>query len=117
LLSHHYRSSWEYTDEEMEASAAHAQRLADAARGPAGGAAGADDISQRAIAEFTAALENDLDTPGALRVLDELARQADAPGAAQTLRELAGVLGLTLGLTDTPAAAAPVQCGEPATPA
>jgi len=116
LLSHHYRSSWEYTDEEMEASAARAQRLADAARGPAGGA-GPNDVSQRALAAFTAALENDLDTPGALRVLDELARQADAPGAAQTLRELAGVLGLTLGLTDTPAAAAPMQCGEPATPA
>ncbi len=116
LLSHHYRSSWEYTDEEMEASAARAQRLADAARGPAEGAAGSDDVSRRAIAAFTAALENDLDTPGALRVLDELARQADAPRAAQTLRELAGVLGLTLGMTDTPAAA-PGQCGEPATPA
>jgi L-cysteine:1D-myo-inositol 2-amino-2-deoxy-alpha-D-glucopyranoside ligase len=123
LLSHHYRSSWEYSDEEMEASAARAQRLADAAHEQEReGGTGADDVSQRAIAQFTAALENDLDTPAALRVLDELARHADAPGAVKTLRELAGVLGLTLGLTDLPVLATPVQCaaatcGEPATPA
>jgi cysteinyl-tRNA synthetase len=119
LLSHHYRESWEYTDEEMRASADHARRLADAARGRAGEAgADEDEISRRAVAEFTAALEDDLDTPRALRVLDELARQAEtsvetSPAAARALRELAGVLGLTLGATD--AAAAPELSGGQAT--
>jgi cysteinyl-tRNA synthetase len=98
LLSHHYRESWEYSEAAMEASARRAQRLAEAANGPSGD--GPDDVARRAVAEFTAALENDLNTPRALKVLDELAvHTAESAAATATLRELGGVLGLTFGRT------------------
>ncbi len=119
LLSHHYRESWEYTDEQMAASAERARRLATAGCGPTGGAhetARPDEDARQATAEFTAALENDLDTPRALAVLDALAgHAATSTGASETLRELAGVLGLTLGCADTPATA--TAHGGQATPA
>jgi L-cysteine:1D-myo-inositol 2-amino-2-deoxy-alpha-D-glucopyranoside ligase len=113
ILSHHYRESWDYTDEEMVASAARAERLATAARGPseAGpiGQHDADDTAARQAADaFSAALENDLETPRALVVLEELAgRAATSASAACMLRRLAGVLGLTLDPAGTVTATEP----------
>jgi L-cysteine:1D-myo-inositol 2-amino-2-deoxy-alpha-D-glucopyranoside ligase len=108
LLSHHYHEAWEYTEAEMEASAVRAKRLADAAHPHDTGAAPTsapgttlDEVSRRAIAQFTEALENDLNTPRALRVIEELALHAESSAtAALTLCELGGVLGLALGKTD-----------------
>ena len=62
LLAHHYRGDWEWhTGEDMPAAAA---RLALWSSAPAGdGSAG--------LAAVRAALDDDLDTPGALRALDE----------------------------------------------
>jgi L-cysteine:1D-myo-inositol 2-amino-2-deoxy-alpha-D-glucopyranoside ligase len=65
LLAHHYRADWDWrTGEDMPAAAA---RLALWASAPDGdGAAGLDAVR--------AALDDDLDTPGALAALDEEAK-------------------------------------------
>jgi L-cysteine:1D-myo-inositol 2-amino-2-deoxy-alpha-D-glucopyranoside ligase len=63
LLAHHYRHDWEWrTDEDMPAAAA---RLAlwRSADGAGDGSAG--------LAAVRAALDDDLDTPAALRALDD----------------------------------------------
>ncbi|HEY7094672.1 MAG TPA: class I tRNA ligase family protein, partial [Ktedonobacterales bacterium] len=96
LLSHHYRTSWEYSEREMREKAIFTERLrlgnlADAAEDT-------DEIAAKAEQEFIAAMEDDLDTPRALDVLARLARYAQESGssAAQVaLRRLAGILGLT----------------------
>ena len=84
LLSHHYRSTWSFTDAELEDAAAGIKRWQDVA----GGAGERPDLAEA----FEAALSDDLDTPRAIAVLDEA---ADA-GAGRTLRELADVLGFEL---------------------
>jgi cysteinyl-tRNA synthetase len=82
LLSHHYRRVFEWSAAELEAAASLAERLALAAREP-------DHGGEAARAAFRAALEDDLNTPRAVEVLEST--------AGATLRELGGVLGLTLG--------------------
>jgi L-cysteine:1D-myo-inositol 2-amino-2-deoxy-alpha-D-glucopyranoside ligase len=81
LLEHHYRSPWEYDEVAMAQSAgAHKVWTDAAARGGE-----RPDLEER----FAAAMEDDLDTPAAVAVLDEAAQA----GAGTTLRRLGGVLG------------------------
>jgi L-cysteine:1D-myo-inositol 2-amino-2-deoxy-alpha-D-glucopyranoside ligase len=98
LLSHHYRTPWEYSEHEMREKAAFTERLG--LRELAGGAEGSSEseVAAQAEREFIAVMEDDLNTPRALDVLARLATQiretgADSPTAA--LGRLAGVLGLT----------------------
>lgn len=122
LLSHHYREEWEYNEEEMRASAALVARLVAAARlaeGDMSGAAEAELGLRQARLEFTAALEDDFHTEGALAVLDRLAQSVlidrSAPCAAG-LKELAQqVMGFTL--TATPAQRQGSAAAEAAQPA
>ena len=99
LLSHHYREPWQYTDADMRQSAERAARYAAVASRLEGGASG--EIAQEIVTaqgprqRFTAALANDLDTPTALNILDDLASGANVE-QLQTLKDLAGILGLTL---------------------
>ena len=87
LLEHHYRSSWTYDDDALTASAAAYKVWVDAGQG--------DDERPDLVAAFSRAMDDDLDTPTAVSVLDEAARC----GAGRTLRELAAVLGFSaLGL-------------------
>ncbi len=126
LLAHRYRDQWEYFDSDIDESVARLGRLlaavssqasanhASAAEAfadviPEPGASPNADVSsagktqtiaQTAREDFIAALDDDLNTPRALDVLDRLAAFATASGSAEqiaTLRELAGVLGLRLG--------------------
>ena len=84
LLEHHYRADWSYADEELaEAAGAHKVWR---------DAAGSDGRRDDLAVAFHAALDDDLDTPAAIRVLDEAARA----GAGATLRELAAILGFNL---------------------
>ncbi|MGE5334301.1 MAG: cysteine--tRNA ligase [Nitrososphaerota archaeon] len=104
LLSHHYREPWQYTDADMRQSASRAAQFAAAAHKTPGAStsgsesAAADARLQQARQRFNDALNNDLDTPSALAVLDELATgdEAASEARAQTLIELAGILGLRL---------------------
>jgi L-cysteine:1D-myo-inositol 2-amino-2-deoxy-alpha-D-glucopyranoside ligase len=94
LLGHHYRMGFEWFDTDIEEGTALLHRLVAAAGQP-------DGADPRPFRErFLAALDDDLDTPGALEALDDLASavlsggtEADAP---RVLRELAGLLGVDL---------------------
>ena len=81
LLAHHYRGDWEWcTAEDMPAAAV---RLALWSSAPAGdGSAG--------LSAVRAALDDDLDTPGALRALD------DAASAGRPVADGARLLGIDL---------------------
>lgn len=76
LSSHHYRSEVDYTDAGLARSDAAVARLADAALR---GQAGTDPTDPTVLGlrdRFGAAMDDDLDTPGALAALDELATLA-----------------------------------------
>jgi L-cysteine:1D-myo-inositol 2-amino-2-deoxy-alpha-D-glucopyranoside ligase len=113
LLTHHWRSEWEWDPSELKEAgerlsawrqAAHEARLAacgqpeapDApvgyppVRGPRQPGGGGD---ARLPGAVDAALAADLDTPAALAVGDDLAEHGDGPGVAAT----AAVLGVDLG--------------------
>ncbi|MEO7002132.1 MAG: class I tRNA ligase family protein, partial [Ktedonobacterales bacterium] len=105
LLSQHYRQPWSYFERDMAAAAQLAGRLATVTSVTEGAnnltldSAASDAVAQEARQEFRNALNDDLNTPEALRILDALAGSAsDSPsvGRAVVLRELADVLGLTL---------------------
>ncbi len=102
LLSHHYRDSWEYTDADLQRAVALAERLRLA--GHAGGGSAGRSLSSvhtvgvhDYVTRFSAALDNDLDTPTALQVLDELASEVQSSrSSSEAIHQLAGVLGLRL---------------------
>ena len=85
LLRHHYREPWDYTEDQLDDAASWTKRLREAAarRGHGGG------DSARAV---RTALEDDLDTAGALRLLEEAVDSGDGGW-----RAAADLLGLRLG--------------------
>jgi cysteinyl-tRNA synthetase len=100
LLAIHYRSSAEWHEAAMAEADAQAALLAAAARAPGGRGRELDPAP--VVARFRAALDDDLNTPAAVRVLLELAADiqaspdADLRAAQRELRTCAGVLGLRL---------------------
>jgi cysteinyl-tRNA synthetase len=100
ILASHYRSPLNYADDQLDAAQQALDRLYTALRGLPGGEASADGDWD---ARFLAAMNDDFNTPEALAVLFELAREVNrareaspeaAAGLAAQLRRLAGVLGL-----------------------
>jgi L-cysteine:1D-myo-inositol 2-amino-2-deoxy-alpha-D-glucopyranoside ligase len=83
LLGHHYRGDWEWTDGDLSTAAARLERW----RGAVPEVARAAEDS---LAAVRGALDDDLDTPGALAALDERA------AAGQTVAAGAALLGVTL---------------------
>jgi L-cysteine:1D-myo-inositol 2-amino-2-deoxy-alpha-D-glucopyranoside ligase len=83
LLSHHYRDTWSYDEAAMDAAAEGYERWRDAARASGARRPDLEDA-------FEAALDDDLDTPTAVALMDEAA-QAQAGG---TVRELAARVGV-----------------------
>ncbi len=73
LLDHHYRTDWEWTDSDMPRAA---RRLELWRSAPAGEPPDGDDV---ALGWARSALDEDLDTPGALAALDRAASDR-APG-------------------------------------
>ncbi len=101
LMSGHYSSQLNYSEDNLKQARSSLERLYIALRGtdpltpPAGGEA--------FVAQFTAAMDDDFNTPEAYSVLFEMAREvnrlkvenpAAAVGLAAALRDLANVLGL-----------------------
>jgi L-cysteine:1D-myo-inositol 2-amino-2-deoxy-alpha-D-glucopyranoside ligase len=84
LLAHHWRSAWEWDAAELKEAV---ERLAALRRVGAGAEPG------RLPERVAAALADDLDTPAALAVADELAERGDAGAVAA----VASVLGVELG--------------------
>ena len=107
LMSGHYRSQLNYSDENLNQARAALERLYTALRGvEVDPAAGGEEYEAR----FRQAMDDDFNTPEAYSVLFELAREvnrlkgegsAQAAALAGRLRQLAGVLGL---LTQEPEA-------------
>jgi cysteinyl-tRNA synthetase len=102
ILASHYRSPLHYSQENLDNSKAALARLYTALRGltpaPAPGA-GEDDYTQA----FHAAMNDDFNTPEAIAVLFEIAREINRsrerdPGAAQRLAGCLLALGAVLGL-------------------
>ncbi len=89
LLGHHYRPDWEWTEEDLPAAA---RRLAAWRSAPRPTSAGRDAVDSREVGLelVRAALDDDLDTPGALAALDEEAR------AGRPVVQGASLLGVTL---------------------
>jgi cysteinyl-tRNA synthetase len=101
ILNSHYRSPLNYCDENLDEANAALTRLYTALRGlePAGEGAQGDAYRAR----FAEAMDDDFNTPEAIAVLFELAREvnrartanpAEAVGLAAVLKDLGGVLGL-----------------------
>ncbi|MGK5555102.1 cysteine--1-D-myo-inosityl 2-amino-2-deoxy-alpha-D-glucopyranoside ligase [Actinomadura kijaniata] len=96
LLSHHYRSDWEWTDDQLEAANARLERWR-AAVGAASGPA-ADAVA----GQVRDALAEDLDAPAALAAVDRWAERAlageggdtEAPGRVRALVD--ALLGVAL---------------------
>ena len=101
VLGGHYRSPLTYSEDSLSAAARGAERLRTAATLPLIDGEGDVDPSE-ARETFIAALEDDLNTPQALAVLFDLARDVNraraedrpARAARDALVELGGVLGL-----------------------
>jgi L-cysteine:1D-myo-inositol 2-amino-2-deoxy-alpha-D-glucopyranoside ligase len=87
LLGHHYRQVWEWSPAELEVAAGLARRLVKAAHEADSG--GEQSTAREA---FMAALQDDLNTPRAIEILE-----TETGGQ---LRELGSVLGLTFELSD-----------------
>jgi cysteinyl-tRNA synthetase len=103
VLSSHYRGPLAYSEEALEANERGAERLRSALsqKGHEGATAFDTEPLKR---KFVEAMDNDFDTPQAISVLFELAKEinrgaeqgANITEAQNTLLELAGILGLTL---------------------
>jgi len=86
LLAHHYRSDWEWTDEELARAQARLGRWR-AAVARAGAGAPATPTASDVLATVRERMADDLDAPGALAAVDAwadaaLARGGDPEGAA-----------------------------------
>jgi L-cysteine:1D-myo-inositol 2-amino-2-deoxy-alpha-D-glucopyranoside ligase len=86
LGSHHYRSSWEYDEHKLQLSAGLAEQIQTAVKAHSG--QGHSLESEPAWASFTSAMDNDLDTPGALSIIADLTSQIlSAQLAGRDIRE------------------------------
>jgi L-cysteine:1D-myo-inositol 2-amino-2-deoxy-alpha-D-glucopyranoside ligase len=90
LLAHHYRSDWEWTDQDLERAAS---RLA-TWREAANRACEAD--AERLVAEVRRHLANDLDAPGALEAIDAWA--ATTQGSGEGCGDVCDLLDARLGI-------------------
>ena len=104
MLSSHYRSPLNYSEDRLRQADAALRRLYTALRGFGGSP---DEPDAEWLARFRAAMDDDFNTPEAISVLFELAREvnrAREPGTVDRAGALAGtlrVLGATLGLLGT----------------
>jgi cysteinyl-tRNA synthetase len=113
VLGSSYRSPLTWSEDAVEAAKSAAQRLRTAVEAQSAGASETVDPAPYRD-RFIAAMEDDLNTGGALAALFDLAREINRgrdtgrgiDAAQQALRELAAVLGLRLE-SDAPAEAAP----------
>ncbi|MGD8998339.1 MAG: cysteine--tRNA ligase [Anaerolineae bacterium] len=103
LARHHYRDAWSHDLQELEQAEMLAQKLGSAASADGGRLEMSDYAPLREA--FTEAMDDDLDTPRAIRHLEQLAEAIlDAVGAGRdvrsaqmVLRAMSSVFGLRLG--------------------
>ena len=104
LAGHHYRQSWAHDPGDLARADRLAQKLRTAVTAPRGRKARVDGAAGQA--RFTAALDDDLDTPAAIGHLEGLADEIlatagrDIGQAQAVLRRMASVFGLRLDAPD-----------------
>ena len=86
LASHHYRHDWSFSWRGLEAAGRFADRIAGLRTGGR--------PKPSLLAQFEAALDSDLDTPGALRVLRQAVAQREGAAARSMVEVLAGTASL-----------------------
>ncbi len=89
LLDRHYRGPFDHDEALLDRARLRQRALAGALGRGKVGPIGRDDASRTALA----ALENDLDVPRAMKIIERAAPRADAAGRA-SLRALTRVLGV-----------------------
>jgi L-cysteine:1D-myo-inositol 2-amino-2-deoxy-alpha-D-glucopyranoside ligase len=102
LGSHHYRETWSHEDEVLQRASRLARKLGSAATATQGAGTFVD--PGPSLATFQRAMDSDLDTPSALRVLETLAdeileaslTQGRIGQAQEALRRMSCVFGLRL---------------------
>jgi len=88
LASHHYRTSWTYDEHELDVASERLVRYRAAMQAEgAADAAAIKEYQQR----FFERLDDELDTPGALAVLDEAAATAGGEAVLGPLLDVLGV--------------------------
>jgi L-cysteine:1D-myo-inositol 2-amino-2-deoxy-alpha-D-glucopyranoside ligase len=91
LLGHHYRGDWEWVSEDLPAARQRLERWREVSTsGRTGTVDGNRDGGDPVRAEVRAALEEDLDTPSALLIVDR------AAGGGHPVRDAADLLGVVL---------------------
>jgi cysteinyl-tRNA synthetase len=111
VLGSHYRNPLTFSDEAIEAAEKGLERLIQVANSESAPVkANAEKLDARSVRQkFTEVMDDDFNTPQALAVLFDIARDinrgieqgADVSEVRHALKELAGVLGLTLKKTET----------------
>ena len=94
LASHHYRRDWSFRWEGLDRAVALAARIRDLVGVRRGAGAGPAAGGKELVRGFADALNDDLDTPAAVRVLRRAVRERDAAAAAWMLGILAGTAAL-----------------------
>jgi cysteinyl-tRNA synthetase len=94
LLRHHYRTEWSFREEDLEL-----EGRVEATVEAGGGEPRFDPENDRAA--FFRALDQDLDTPTALRILDRAGR-SDDPAGKELAEEGKALLGLDLKASTIP---------------
>ena len=116
ILSGHYRSPLTYSEEILEGAGRGAERLRQAAHAAAKEGSKEGDIDLAAFRQrFIEAMDDDFNSPQAVAVLFDLAKQTNrqieagfaAAEGQKLLIELAGIMGLTLKAADKSIEAAP----------
>ncbi|MBN1220659.1 MAG: cysteine--tRNA ligase [Anaerolineae bacterium] len=103
LGSHHYRAIWGYHDGELGQAAQLVEKLCSAVTAASGDGSPLDPTTAQTA--FNRAMANDLNTPAALLVLEDLANDIlkddhqDITAAQQVLREMSHIFGLRLDAT------------------
>ncbi|MBJ7608755.1 MAG: cysteine--tRNA ligase [Candidatus Dormibacteraeota bacterium] len=103
LCAHHHRAAWEYDDGELTRAQS---RWSDYLTALTAGARFTNTDAQAVYDDFMARLDDDLDTPGALAILDEVAGRPLVPGdelaarvtAGQVLAPMLDILGVRMPL-------------------
>jgi len=98
---HHYREEWEYEESDLESASAMSMKFIQSVTAQSDSGNRLD--ASGAVTAFREALDDDLDTPNAISVLDSLADEIlDCEGSREVtdaqgiLRELCGIVGLRL---------------------
>jgi L-cysteine:1D-myo-inositol 2-amino-2-deoxy-alpha-D-glucopyranoside ligase len=108
LGSHHYREAWAYSETDLKKFQELANSLSQAMRVESG--ENPSFSPTKYGNEFSEAMENDMETPGAVQILQELAHgilkaaegRQDVKEAQEMLQKCSLVFGLTFGLTFGP---------------